>query len=65
MIMMDECVGHMMEKVVIPPADQIEIAAAPVHEARRRTSTSPTSRGQDLFPTCSRPATGTGSTSPG
>jgi len=25
MMMMDECVGHMMEKVVIPPADKIEI----------------------------------------
>ncbi|MEO0225405.1 MAG: 2-oxoacid:acceptor oxidoreductase subunit alpha [candidate division WOR-3 bacterium] len=25
MIMTDECVGHMTEKVVIPPADQIEI----------------------------------------
>jgi len=25
MIMSDECVGHMTEKVVIPPADQIEI----------------------------------------
>ena len=25
LIMMDECVGHMTEKVVIPPADQIEI----------------------------------------
>lgn len=25
MFMMDECVGHMMERVVIPPADQIEI----------------------------------------
>lgn len=25
MIMMDECVGHMTERVVIPPADQIEI----------------------------------------
>ena len=25
MVMMDECVGHMMEKVVIPPADQIGI----------------------------------------
>lgn len=24
-VMMDECVGHMMEKVVIPPADEIEI----------------------------------------
>jgi len=25
LIMMDECVGHMTEKVVIPPADEIEI----------------------------------------
>jgi 2-oxoglutarate ferredoxin oxidoreductase subunit alpha len=25
MMMLDECVGHMTEKVVIPPADQIEV----------------------------------------
>ena len=25
LVMMDECVGHMTEKVIIPPADQIEI----------------------------------------
>lgn len=25
LVMMDECVGHMTEKVVIPPADQIEV----------------------------------------
>jgi 2-oxoglutarate ferredoxin oxidoreductase subunit alpha len=25
MVMMDECVGHMTEKVIIPPADEIEI----------------------------------------
>jgi len=25
LLMMDECVGHMTEKVVIPPADQIEV----------------------------------------
>jgi 2-oxoglutarate ferredoxin oxidoreductase subunit alpha len=25
MFMMDECVGHMTEKVIIPPADQIEV----------------------------------------
>jgi 2-oxoglutarate ferredoxin oxidoreductase subunit alpha len=25
MVMMDECVGHMMEKVVIPPADEIDV----------------------------------------
>ncbi len=26
LVMMDECIGHMTEKVVIPPADQIELA---------------------------------------
>jgi len=35
MLMMDECVGHMTEKVVIPPADQIEIYP------RRRTTRRP------------------------
>jgi len=35
MFMMDECVGHMTEKVVIPPADQIDI------EPRKRTHKSP------------------------
>jgi len=35
MFMMDECVGHMTEKVVIPPADQIEIYP------RRRTTRRP------------------------
>jgi 2-oxoglutarate ferredoxin oxidoreductase subunit alpha len=34
MFMMDECVGHMTEKVVIPPADQIDV------EPRKRTSKS-------------------------
>ncbi len=31
LIMMDECVGHMTEKVVIPPADQIEIVPRSAH----------------------------------
>ena len=35
MFMMDECVGHMTEKVIIPPADQIEI------EPRRKTHKKP------------------------
>ena len=35
MFMMDECVGHMTEKVVIPPADEIEITP------RRYTSLGP------------------------
>jgi 2-oxoglutarate ferredoxin oxidoreductase subunit alpha len=34
MFMMDECVGHMTEKVIIPPADQIEVVP-------RRTTTKP------------------------
>jgi 2-oxoglutarate ferredoxin oxidoreductase subunit alpha len=36
MFMMDECVGHMTEKVVIPPPEQIEIYP------RRRTTQAPT-----------------------
>ncbi|MBV9610779.1 MAG: 2-oxoacid:acceptor oxidoreductase subunit alpha [Acidobacteria bacterium] len=35
MFMMDECVGHMTEKVVIPPADEINV------EPRKRTTKSP------------------------
>jgi 2-oxoglutarate ferredoxin oxidoreductase subunit alpha len=35
LVMMDECVGHMTEKVVIPPADEIEVVP------RRLTSASP------------------------
>jgi 2-oxoglutarate ferredoxin oxidoreductase subunit alpha len=35
MLMMDECVGHMTEKVVIPPAEEIEIYP------RRRTTRPP------------------------
>ncbi len=31
LLMMDESVGHMTEKVVIPAADQIEIYPAPLH----------------------------------
>jgi 2-oxoglutarate/2-oxoacid ferredoxin oxidoreductase subunit alpha len=49
MFMMDECVGHMTEKVVIPPADQIEVYP------RRRTSKKPGeylpfAPGEDLVP---------------
>ncbi len=35
LVLLDECVGHMTEKVVIPPADEIEI------EPRRLTARSP------------------------
>lgn len=49
MVMTDECVGHMTEKVVIPPADQIEI------EPRRYTKLPPEEylpfkAGKDLIP---------------
>lgn len=49
MFMMDECVGHMTEKVRIPPADQIEIYP------RRRTTRPPADYqtfepGEDLVP---------------
>jgi len=30
LVMMDECVGHMTEKVVIPPADEIDIIPRPL-----------------------------------
>jgi 2-oxoglutarate ferredoxin oxidoreductase subunit alpha len=48
-LMMDECVGHMTEKVVIPPADKIEITP------RRYTKVSPGKylpykAGKDLVP---------------
>ena len=32
MIMMDECVGHMTEKVVIPQSDAIDIIERPVYD---------------------------------
>jgi len=49
MFMMDECVGHMTEKVVIPPADQVAIYP------RRHTSRPPEEfmlfqTGEDLVP---------------
>jgi 2-oxoglutarate ferredoxin oxidoreductase subunit alpha len=49
MVMLDECVGHMMERVVIPPAEQIEIYP------RRLTTASvgeylPYAAGDDLVP---------------
>lgn len=41
LLMMDECVGHMLERVVIPPAGQIDI------EPRRMTSKKP---GEEFWP---------------
>jgi len=59
MFMMDECVGHMTEKVVIPAADQIEIYP-------RRHSKKPTSEfklfepSEDLVPAMARAGEGYG-----
>ena len=33
MFMMDECVGHMTEKVIIPPAEEIEVVPRPLTAA--------------------------------
>jgi 2-oxoglutarate ferredoxin oxidoreductase subunit alpha len=49
MVMMDECVGHMTEKVVIPPAEEIEV------RPRRHTKKKPGEftlyeTGEDLVP---------------
>jgi 2-oxoglutarate ferredoxin oxidoreductase subunit alpha len=49
MFMMDECVGHMSEKVVIPPAEQIEIY--PRRLTRRAPGEyQPYEPGEDLVP---------------
>ena len=57
MFMMDECVGHMTEKVVIPPAEEIDLVP------RRYTKVPaeeflPYKVDEDLIPEC--PPTGLG-----
>jgi 2-oxoglutarate ferredoxin oxidoreductase subunit alpha len=57
LVMLDECVGHMMERVVIPPADQIDIYP------RRYTTASvdeyqPYAPDEDLVPAMARAGTG-------
>ncbi len=57
LLMMDECVGHMTEKVVIPPADQIQVVP------RRLTRQSPAEYlpyrvGADLVPEFARAGDG-------
>lgn len=49
MFMMDECVGHMTEKVVIPPADQIYVRPRR-HTARPPGEFRPYEPGPDLVP---------------
>ncbi|MBE3099250.1 MAG: 2-oxoacid:acceptor oxidoreductase subunit alpha [Planctomycetes bacterium] len=57
LVMMDECVGHMMERVVIPPAEEIEIyprryTTAPIEEYL------PYAPGDDLVPAMARAGSG-------
>ncbi len=49
MFMMDECVGHMTEKVVIPPSEQIEIYPRR-HTRRTLADYKPYEPGADLVP---------------
>ncbi len=49
MFMMDECMGHMTEKVVIPPADQIEVRPRR-HTTRPPGQFRPYEPGPDLVP---------------
>ena len=50
LFMMDECVGHMTERVAIPPADQIEITPRKYYEGPREDYLPYKSNG-DLVPT--------------
>ena len=57
LVMMDECVGHMMERVVIPPAEEIEIyprryTEAPIEEYL------PFAPDEDLVPAMARAGAG-------
>ena len=50
MVMMDEVVGHMTEKVVIPPADEIEVTPRRYTTQDARRVSSPTSTNGDMVP---------------
>ena len=64
LVMMDECVGHMTERVVIPPAEEIEIYPRRYTDGAARTSTCRTRRRRPGARRWPRPATATASTSP-
>ena len=50
MMMLDECVGHMTEKVVIPERERDRDHAAPLHPQSRPQSSGCSSPGDDLVP---------------
>jgi 2-oxoglutarate ferredoxin oxidoreductase subunit alpha len=49
LLMMDECVGHMIERVVIPPAEKIEVYERRMYEGPRGNYL-PFQTGNDLVP---------------
>lgn len=49
LLMLDECVGHMTERVVIPPADQIEITPRRTYTGSKEDYL-PYQAGEDLVP---------------
>jgi 2-oxoglutarate ferredoxin oxidoreductase subunit alpha len=57
LVMMDECVGHMMERVVIPPAEEIEIYPRRYTEAPLEEYL-PFAPDEDLVPAMVRAGTG-------
>jgi 2-oxoglutarate ferredoxin oxidoreductase subunit alpha len=57
LVMMDECVGHMMERVIIPPAEEIEIYPRRYTEAPLEEYL-PFAPDEDLVPAMVRAGTG-------
>jgi 2-oxoglutarate ferredoxin oxidoreductase subunit alpha len=49
LVMMDECVGHMTEKVIIPPAEEIEVQPRRLTQAKPQDYL-PYKPGEDLVP---------------
>ena len=48
-VLLDECVGHMVEKVVVPPAEEVEVEPRRLTDAPRREYL-PSAFGDDLVP---------------
>lgn len=57
MVMADECVGHMTEKVVIPPADEIEVEPRRFYDGKINEYL-PFRPGEDLVPRMARAGDG-------
>jgi 2-oxoglutarate ferredoxin oxidoreductase subunit alpha len=57
MLMSDECVGHMTEKVVIPEADKIEIESRPFYKGKKNKY-EPYKPAENLVPPFAKPGEG-------